>query len=116
MLTAKERVTLGKKAPCARPCASPIFAARAELEILLDELPELGETRVKASQSFGELSFWGALAGIIGAVAKHNAVLDIGVGTAAFRGWASRHPSVRRRLRGAAQGPYGSTLGSLQAR
>ena len=84
VLTAKERITLGRKAPCARPCASPIFAARAELEILLDELPELGETRVKASQSFGELSFWGALAGVIGAVTKHNAVLNIGAGTAAF--------------------------------
>lgn len=84
VLTTKERDVLGKKAPCDRACDSPIFTARAELEVLLDELPELGETRVKASQSFGELSFWGALTGVIGAVTKHNAVLNIGAGTAAF--------------------------------
>lgn len=84
VLTKDERATLLKKAKCDPPCATPIFAARAELEVLLDELPALGETRVKASQSFGELSFWGALAGVVGAVTDHIALLNIGAGTAAF--------------------------------
>ena len=91
VLTKAERETLSKRAVCIAPCLTPIFAARLELELLVDELPALGETRVKASQSFGELTFWGALTSVIGAVTKHNAVLNIGAGTAAFGSVVPQH-------------------------